>query len=390
VAAKPTPGQLPPSPLPPLPDPVYGGEPGPYSVSPLREVVGSRVHKHALVYYSNRAACVEGRAQLTCAHPEIATWIGDVGSLDPRVGVPGRKKTAKRPGPGGEPEWMRIQQPPRSEWPFTTIIPRLPIRERMPFDLRPATYALDYAGLGVGPDSRMRDWVVNLKERFPEGSQLLLTFFGHTALKLGLWTDGEFWQQPFLDNFDAIVTPVFYGYSDDPIAQSLVGDRMQQIFASEGAAAGRNIIPSIAWTDERSLRNQVELWTSMFPRVNTIMIDAFGHGVKRELWNWRWIKAIRKYCAPHTEIRWIFAGLTPGYAVAALRADFPEGNFSLMTALTPFIHSLSSARPRELQGDDFQRKVKKMEAWALGLETPEAGSVEPDYMPDFGHYRVDR
>ena len=98
---------------------------------------------------------------------------------------------------------------------------------------------------------------------------------------LGLWTLREFWYSPFLNNFSGIILPDFSAFSDDPWPQSLFGERMQQIFGQEGSESGRNIIPSIAWCGEESLRRQMALWCSQAPQVNTIMLDCYGAGRDR-------------------------------------------------------------------------------------------------------------
>src|ERR1017187_46318 len=183
---------LPPEVLPPLPDPAFGNRPGPYAYSELRRVVGTRINPDSIGWYKRRDLLRSPVAAKTCAHPELEGWLGDVRSYDPQA---------------------RVTQPSLSKWPFTGVVPRVSVSANLRFPLAPATYMIDYAELNSNPTVvAVRPWVENLKAQFPEGSDLLLSFFGNRNLVLGLWTQLDFWYAPFLDNFTGIILPDFSAF----------------------------------------------------------------------------------------------------------------------------------------------------------------------------------
>jgi hypothetical protein len=341
---------LPPTPLPALPDPVYGNKPGPYSASGLRDVVGTRINPDAVAYYKNR----ERHMGITGAFPELEGWLGDIGSFDPHA---------------------RLVQPPPSEWPLSLVVPRMTIwGESLPFEIQPATYMIDYLSLNSDPKSLpTRPWVNNLRERFPEGSRLLLSFFGpegphgRRPLINGLWEQRDFWFAPFLDQFDATVLPDFDVYSDSPKPQSLVGERQAQMFAQEGSEAGRTVIPAVAWATEASLRRQIELWCGQYPHINTILLDCYGAGAPERIgWAWHWLFAIEKYCGGKDHIRWLLTGMTAGWIVRELNNIFPHGNYSLVTSASPQIAATRGTTNKELMASRFRRSVAKLEDFQRG------------------------
>lgn len=342
-------GVLPPEELPPLPDKAVGGVPGPYSLSDLRDVCGTRIAPGAIGWYIEREKVTSAScAAKTCAHPDLDFWLQDVGSLDPRA---------------------RIRQPITSDWPMTAVIPRVDVSGgKLRFPLEPATYIIDYPVINQrAHELPQRPWVQNIGELFPDGSQLLLSFLGSRKLTLGLWSLDGFWQADFLDQFEAVILPDFAAFSNDPTFQYLLGERMQQIFGSEGTDNGRVVIPSIAWASESSLRRQVETWAAMGPeRCNTVMLDCYGSGVNKTRWTWRWLMALEKYCAPHTHIRWLVAGITAGWAIGELIRIFPEGNFHIVSPMSMVVRATEGTADKDVQAVKFQRSVKVLEEFRSG------------------------
>lgn len=362
ASAKPS---LPPDPLPALPDPAYDGQLGPYAYSPLREVTGTRINPAAVGWYRRREALTSQRGVLSCAHPDLAGWLGDIRSFDPFT-------------------W--VSQPKPSDWPLPAILPQITVTgNKLPFPLPDDinTYMIEYENLTMPGKLPDKPWVLDLKSKFPEDAQLILTFFGgKRELFWGLWTESGFWHHPFLDNFTAICLPDFSSFSDDPIPQSLLGERMQMIFAREGAQAGRTIIPKIAWRSEDSFRRQIELWVSQYPRVNTIMLNCYGHGIDRATWAWRWLYAIEKYCKGHDHIRWIIAGITQGWAIRELNEIFPKKNYSLLPSKLQFIAAQRKAVDPEVMAQRFANKMRHLGAYWSGEEIAEA-FPKPTKWPTF-------
>ena len=358
-------GQLLPDPLPPLPDPCFPDQEGPYRSSDLRDVCGTRINPDAVGWYKRRGIVKDRNTWTkTCAHPDLGAWIGDVGSFDPH---------------------SKIVQPIAADWPLSAIAARVAVQgNKMPYQLEPMTYLIDYDSLHS--DSRCLPDPGSVKDlfknHFPEGSQLLLSFFGNRQLTLGLWALTDFWRQPFLDQFTAIIMPDFSAFSDDPWPQSLIGERMHQVFAEEGSAAGRLIIPSVAWASEASFARQIELWVSSYPQVNTIRLDCLGHNVDKAGWAWRWLFAIEKYCQGMDHIRWIISGMTAGWMIRELNSIFPAGNYCLTTTLSTYIAAMRGSSDKEQQALEFQRRIRALQDFRAGREIADE-MPRPEIWPKF-------
>lgn len=363
-------GKLPPEDLT-LPDPCFQDGRGPYHVSALRDVCGTRINPDAIGWYKRRQLLTRPECPAkTAVHPDIELWLGDVGSFDPR---------------------SQVVQPPLSEWPFSAVMPRIVVYgEKLAFPLDPMTYVIFYKDLHSNPRTLpSRPWVSRLKERFPEGTQLVLSFLAGRALINGLWAQTEFWQAEFLRQFDAVVIPDFSAFSDDPVPQSLLGERMHQIFAQEGSEAGHNVIPAIAWMDEYSLRRQIELWVSAYPKVNTILIDCDGTNVDPTGWKWRNLFAIEKYCAPHSHIRWLISGITPGWAIRELNDMFPKRNYHIIPSVSVYVNAMQSSPDPGFRHHKFMQRIKQIEAFRAGTEVADR-MPKPEVWPQFSDVQKTR
>lgn len=356
---------LPPDPLPALPDPMYAGKPGPYSASKLRDVTGSRIWPWALAWYKDRELLTGRGSAISCAHPDLDGWLADLRGFDPQG---------------------KINQPPLDEWEFHGVMARFSVwGEKLPYEVAPGTFVIDYNNLASRPgEPPTKPWVMNLRERFPEGSKLILAFFNDRDMTWGLWPMGHtFWSHPFLDQFDGILLPDFSCFSDDPVPQSLLGERTQQIFGAEGSRYGRNVIPTIAWRSEDSLRRQLEFWVSQYPHVNTIHIDAYGADVIRNLWVWRWLMAMERYCKNWPHIRWIVSGITTGGGIRHMNEEiFPDRNYHVMTPVTFSADAMKGSRDPKFWAEAFQGSLKKVEDLYLGNVVADK-LVRPDHWPTF-------
>lgn len=354
--------KLPPDSLPPLKDPVYDGL-GPYAASPLRDVTGTRVNPDAIESYTQRQFMATADAPLNCANPLLPTWLDDIRSFDPRA---------------------QVVQAPLEAWPLHVVVPRISIwGEKLPFKLPPATYLIDYRYLNSRPGQPPeRPWVAKLHERFAEGTQLLLGFFGDPTLNWGLWGQREFWQLEFLEQFSGVIAPDFAAYGDDPVPESLLGERMVQVFCSEGSRQGQNIIPSVAWRSVDSFRRQVELWAGMYPNVHTIQLDCDGFGVNRNLWWWRWLIAMENYCQGLDHIRWIITGRPAGWVLRELNRIFPKRNYTIVPSVALYNSCLSSSRGVAWMEETFLRKIERLEGFWSGDELADP-MPRPDFWPQF-------
>jgi hypothetical protein len=277
-----------------------------------------------------------------------------------------------------------INQPPLSEFPMTAVIPRFSARgEELPYPVPQGTYIVDYPSINSNPHkSPERIWAPKIKDSLPDGSQLLLSFFGSRPLTAGLWALNDFWQTEFIEQFDGILMPDFSNFADDSRPQSLIGERMMQVFAQEGSEAGSNIIPTIAWPSEESLRRQVETWVSQYPAINTIHLDCYGAGVDRVGWIWRWLYGIEKYCQPHQQIRWLISGITTGWAIRELNEMFPNNSYNLIMSVSPFVNSMVGSTDPEYQGQVFRGKIKTLEDFYSGAVVADR-MERPEQWPQF-------
>ena len=360
---------LPPQILPALPDPSYDGQPGPYSSSALKDVCGTRINQDAVAWYKRRESMISRETAVkSCAHPDMEAWLANVRSFDPR---------------------MTLSQEPMPDWPLSKIIAQIQIwGMKLPYRLPEGLSCMvNYEDLAPNPSTPPRnEKAMRIRDRFDESSDLLLGFFGDHRYNVGLWPQESFWHEPFLDNFTGIVVPGFSAFSDDPIPQSLLGERMWQIFAEEGFYSGRNVIPQIAWRSEDSLRRQAELLASMYPRVHTVLIDCYGMHVDPHNWGWRWLFAIRKYLA-HLPMRFLIGGMTAGWMIEKLNEIFPNGNYSLITSAAMHRRAMAAAGNADIMASRFNADIRRLERITRGEERVN-GQEWPDEWPTFSQTRL--
>ena len=361
--------ELPPEILPALPDPAYDGGLSPYANSGLRDVCGTRINADAIAWYKRRESMTSRQCGVkSAAHPDMEAWLANVRSFDAR---------------------LHMRQPELSQWPLSKVIAQIQIwGSKLPYELPKGLSCLvNYEDLAPNPNTPPRaDRALHLRERFGEDSELLLGFFGDHRYNMGLWPQESFWHEPFLDNFTGIVVPGFSAFSDDPIPQSLLGERMLQIFAEEGYYAGRNVIPQIAWRSEDSLRRQVDLLGSLYPRVHTVLVDCLGMHVDPVKWAFRWLFMIRKYLAP-LPIRFLFAGLTAGWMIEKLNEIFPNGNFHVITSAAMHRRAMAAAPTAEVMAGRFNAQIRRMQDICAGRER--VNSLDwPDEAPSFSQARL--
>ena len=362
--------ELPPNPLPALPDPSYDGGLSPYANSPLRDVCGTRINPDAIAWYKRREAMTSEQCGVkSAAHPHMEAWLANVRSFDAR---------------------MTVRQPPLSEWPLSKIIAQIQIwGTKLPYPLPEGiTCLVNYDDLAPNPSTPPRnDRAINIRERFDDSSELLLGFFGDHRYNMGLWPQESFWHEPFLDNFTGIVVPGFSAFSDDPVPQSLLGERMLQMFAEEGYYAGRNVIPQIAWRSEESLRRQVELLASLYPRVNTVLVDCYGMHVDSVKWAMRWMFAIRKYLKD-LPFRFLIAGMTSYWMIEKLNEIFPDGNYCLIASAAMHRRAMAAAANPDIMASRFSQQVRRLQDYCGGRQT--GNSIDwPDEWPTFSQARIE-
>lgn len=344
--------ELPPDPLPPIPE--EDGSIGPYAYSPLRSITGTQINPLAQAWYGNLEQCARPDAPVrTCAHPELETWIDNVGGFDPRAS---------------------LRQPALADWPMSRLIPRVHLYRSFPhFELMPGTYTVDYVSITKAKDRLPeQDWLLNIRSMFPEGSRILLNFIGNNLQTHFIWHLGaEFWEAPFLRQFDGIISPEFSTFLDDPKPQFLIGERQKQIFCQEGHEAGHVTIPSVAWSSESSLRRQLDLWMSMYPRVNTVWLDCLGAGVDPTAWTWSRLELLEKHIPKTFPMRWLVAGAASGWALVELHRMFPLGNFHSVN-LRPFAGTMSRGGTRRERTERFQATCRRLEGWLRKEDLPPA------------------
>lgn len=364
--------KLPPSPLPALPDPSYGGDLSPYSESALRDVCGTRINPDSKIYERRQGVVGRPLKIKTCAHPFLEKKISEVRSFDPH---------------------SRVTQKSLQDWQMSAIIPRLSVwGDSLPFEIpKECTYSIDYHYLHSNPLSLPdRENALNLRERFSDETHLMLAFFNDRKLVEGLWQPLGFWHHPFVKQFDSVIMPDFSAFNNDPVVQYLYGERQMQIFAEEGCEAGHNIIPTIAWASGESLRRQMELWTSSYPYVNTIHLDCHGSGVNKTGWAWHWLFAMEEYCAHFPHIRWLISGMQQGWVFRELNRIFPKKNYCIMPSVSTMLSVLSGgSRDPEWQAVRFREKIGRFQDLRSGKEVAES-QPRPDHWLMFNEVLEDK
>lgn len=342
--------------LDPLPEP--DGKPGPYAVSGLKTITGTRRNPLSDWYRLARDELSQETAPaITCAHPQLSVWLEQVEGLDP--------------------QWA-ITQPPASEWPLSKVIPRVVTSPSFPnWPLPAGTYWFDYSSITKSTRHLPTlPYTHELASKLPEGSTSILGCIGPLPIRMSMWKFRNIiWSHPFIRQFDYIVVPDFSSYMDDPRPQALVGERMTQLWLQRGWERGYNMVPILSFQNEEALRRQVDLFGAMYPQVNTIYIELLSRGVPREPWIFHRLDLIEKHLG-HLPFRFLLSGVESGWAMRETRRVFPNGNFHVVT-IWPWMRASLSPGLKDQKARDFRQRCKALEEWHRGEGLPPA-KVRPE------------
>ncbi len=347
--------------LPALPEPLTG-VPGPAGASALKSLMGTRVNPRAIEgWYQQRGETLtKADAPVTTEyHPRLARQIQALEGLDPVWG---------------------FRQAPIDQWPFSRLIARVvPSPDFPQFPLPVGTYWIDYYKITESTLTLPTvTWAAELKARLPEGSQLILGPVGPYESRGAEWKlRYELFDSAFLDQFDAVVTPDFSSYLNDPTPHALIAERMTQVWAQSGAERGRTIIPTLSWQSEEALMRQVDRLGALAEAgyINTVYVELLSTGVGRDWW-------IDEYRAPqilahlaHLPIRWLFTGVDAGWVVRRMREVLPNGNFHIVS-LWPWMRTALEPGLSGQKAKAFRVSCQQLEEWSRGEHLPPARARE--------------
>lgn len=325
-----------------LPEP--DGQPGPYASSALRSITGTRRNPRAVGPWYQGSAQLLTRPEspvVSAFFPALQAWCDAVGGFDA--------------------DWT-CPQPPPEELQLSAVIPRVALSKGFPeWSLPVATYWLDYQRL-TGRTDRLPEGekVRRLRSLFPPGSVLLLGNIGPSALRFAWWSQRQaFWQSELVAQFDAVVAPDFSSYLDDPAPQALVGERLTQLFAEEGARAGKTVIPTVSWQNADSLARQADRLGALYPQLHTIHLELGSKGADRAAWLFSRLDDIRQHLAP-LPLRLLVSGADPAWFVGELRKVLPPERVCLVT-LNPFMQTMMRPLLPEQKAADFRRRIARLE-----------------------------
>lgn len=338
----------------PLADPSLAGQLSPYAASALRSITSSQINPYAVDLYGSQGTYMSesSDAIITGVHPDLPVWLKYLG--------------------GGDSEWT-CQQRPIEQLPLSRVLPRVVMTGAPhPWPIPQGSYWIDYANFSRHR-TRIPDdgWAMNVRERFPTGSQLVLGPIMDHHVRIAMWNlRYKLWESDFIKQFDAVVCPDFSSYINDPAPQSLLGERMTQIWTEMAMRHGINVIPIISWSNEDSLARQADRLGALAEAglVHTVYIEWLARGVKKDHWIHHRVEAFERHLA-HLPIRWIFSGIESGRVMARIHKALPAGNFHTVGIWswkrTQFEPGLTEQRARVFRG-----KLAQIERHQRGEELP--------------------
>lgn len=218
---------------------------------------------------------------------------------------------------------LRIEEQPPVALP--SFMPSVKIRSRMKESLPVWTYTVPVNDL-ITVDGRPRDIAYEIRDYFPEGSQLVLNFFAEDHYIEPIWTRGaEFWRGPgseWLDNFDAIIGINFSLYHDDPSFEIMNCMKRMQMSNQEIHDSGHTVIPLVAFIEEKQLAEQVENYAASGLHTVAFQLQV----VEGEKATYQRDSALfMDYVARHTDWRVIAYGIARPDVIDSLYKSFgPE------------------------------------------------------------------
>lgn len=164
--------------------------------------------------------------------------------------------------------------------------------------LAPWTYVIPINTF-IRQDNSVPDYVYRLRELFPEGSQLILSFCVQDQYIERIWegrTSGgragspgwgrrQFWRSSWFDQFDAVMGVNYSVYWPDPQMEIMYAIRRTMITTQEMDEAGLNVLPLVIWYTDKEAWPQLDCYVKQgadtvvvnFQYVSGAQIASYKH-----------------------------------------------------------------------------------------------------------------
>lgn len=189
--------------------------------------------------------------------------------------------------------------------------------------------------------------VYNLKQFFPEGSQLILSFCVEDKWLENIWTGTSrmtpanarrlFWRQPWFDQFDAVLGVNFSVYWADPQMEINYAIKRTMVTTQEMDDAGINVIPLVIWWTDKEAWPQLDCYVKN--GIDTIAINfqyVAGAQVASYKHDMQILEAIAK---AYPNLRVICYGLSAPYVIDEARLILGTDRLTIVTGF-PYIDAV--------------------------------------------------
>jgi hypothetical protein len=254
---------------------------------------------------------------------------------------------------------LDIEEQPALSLP--AFVPSVKLRRRFADALVPWTYTVDVGDL-IRTDGSPREAAHEVRSFFPEGSQVVLNFFCPDAYLEPIWTMGpEFWNGPWLRQFDAIVAVNYSLYADDSSFEIMHSLKRTQVSAQEIHDAGLPVVPLLSYIDEEQLHDLLESYGSC--GLHTVAVNMQVVSRKKRAFQMENVRLLR-VVAEQTDWRLFAHGVASAPVVAELQTLFGE---RLVTSnASPYFDVLRKPLPAAERRARFAGELRKHTAMTRG------------------------
>lgn len=218
-------------------------------------------------------------------------------------------------------------------------------------------------------DLTVPERIYRLRDFFPEGSQLILSFCVQDRFIEDIWrgapsskrsrgmTRGAFWKKEWFKQFDAAIGVNYSVYWADPQMEMHYAIRRTMMTTQEMDDNGINVIPLVIWyTDKEAwpqldcyVKNGVDTVVINFQYVSGAQVASYEHDM-------RILHAIAK-SYPH--LRVICYGISAPYAINAARRILGPDRLCIITG-HPYIDAIRAPVPELQKKEIFMGHLSKL------------------------------
>lgn len=210
---------------------------------------------------------------------------------------------------------------------------------------------------------------LRLRESFPEGSRLILSFCVQDEWIERIWSGvdrqnnsvikrTDFWKQPWLKQFDAVLSVNYSVYWNDPQMEIMYAIRRTVVTTGEIDAAGHNVIPLVIWYTAKEAMPQMEMWARQ--GVDLVAVNM-QYVMGAQVASYRHdLLVLRKLALAYPQMRFLLYGVSAPYVIDLARRLIGPDRICIATGF-PFLDSLRAPVPYDQKAAIFADHIRNLD-----------------------------